>query len=1001
MNISLRLTGWLGLILLLVLASCGTSNIGDINAQDIQHTGSGVKLGGFEVFRYAADTGTYDSSLNDTLSLKLEEANGQQALVISIKDDENTSSVCLDVRYDAAQVHPVRAQIDDLIGGESGAIEASFLNHAGVAGIGQVATPGNNPVSLNGRFATLYFERGAMRTASASGDVYRNTLGVGTTHQSLPNLSTATDTGAGTAFVEFTNCWMRGDGDSNGRVNVNDLSPIGIHFNKQVSTNWSGLPADYNDDDFVKASDLSTIGFHYLEQTDSYSLGIADSSSGTPTEFAVINFADKQAATDKNNATPGPLKQASDFWRYDFTTTSDFDTTEMAAADTNADGNVFIFVTPKRAAGSGASSVLDGAVASIEVEVPNGGTPQPGNLNITSFKISLVDDQSNEVIVDNSNAQAAVVANQGYTFTLSSISGTWTSSEGTGDFEGPVIDDQDTAFANADMEQSDYDQAFAAAVTNTTWDFTLGGAAGLRTADPDCTWIAFAGTSPITGNPGAGIIFPDDDPESDTANPEGLAVVTLPNAGTYPNNTELKVSVPVDVVLNTSYDVTVDETAALLASPTDGINPVTELTLQVDSPMSMLLTWGTPGAPLDVTQTQLQLCEGDNPDGCFTPLIDFTFNDESVNPLDGGEFNVVDRGNDIFSCDCVVPGVQLNPGKYYVFRFNNSSVWSSLNKMGDGTALETAPPPPAQDLIVVPDAVANVAQGGPNFVQVFWDNAKIRRDDRIQINLAEGTVDPVDPEGYNDVLKEGDEFLIQFQQGQGTFPRCYMIEGSDAEGIVWDDPANLEGQFSTVAQYTQPGRIVIDIAALRNIGDLEGTVTFGFKFFDKAERAIGQGTFTKTALGGFTAPLAGVDWGMNAYNRTGQTTKNSISFADKSVEGNTVGTPAPDVIFAQFSGGWVFNYEDDANPNVYMYIENIDAGQNAKMKLNLQITGITNDGDYLAMHVMNGFDFFDGVGPGQLIAGQTYDVYLDYNANPVAAFYFGASKRMTVSSGLP
>ncbi|MCC7477783.1 hypothetical protein IT575_04930 [bacterium] len=1000
MKISLRSTGWLGLILLLVLASCGTSNVGNINAQDIQHNSSGVRIGGFEVFRYAADTGTYDSSLNDTISLKLEEANGQQALVISVKDDVNTSSVCLDVRYDAAQVHPVRAQIDDLIGGEAGAIEASYLSYPGVAGIGQAAT-GNGPANLEGRFATVYFERGAMRSVSASGDVYRNTLGVGTTHQSLANLSTVTE--GTTASIEFTNCWARGDGDMNGRVNVNDLSTIGIHFNKQVSTNWSGLPADFNDDDFVKASDLSTIGFHYLEQTDSYSIGIADSGSGTPTEIESIDFATtKQAATDKNNATPGPLKQAVDFWTYAMGDGNGAELTvaEMNAADTNTDGSVFIFVTPKRAVGSG-TAVLDGAPASIEVEIPGGGGGGAGNLNITNFKVSVVDGSSNEVIIDNANAQGSVIANGGYTFALSSISGTWTSSEGTGDFEGPVIDDNDTAFANADMEQADYDQAFAAAVSNTSWNFTLGGAAGLRTADDNCTWINFANPSPITGNPGAGIVFPDDDPESDTANPEGLAVITMPNAGTYPNTADLKVSVPVDIVLNSSFDVEVDPTAVVLGPPTNGVDPITELTLQIDSPLSMLLTWGTPGPPLDVTQTQLQLCEGDDPDGCWIPVIDFTFNDESVNPLDGGEFNVIDRGGGIFSCDVVVPGVQLSPGKFYVFRYNNTSVWSSLNKMGDGTALETAPPPPAQDLIVVPDAVANVAQGGPNFIQVYWNNGKIRRDDRIQINLAEGTVDPVNPEGYNDVIKDGDEFFITFQQGQGTFPKCFMIEGSDAEGITFNDPANLEGQFTTVASYTEPGRIVIDIAAIRPVGDLEGTVTFGFKFFNQDTSAVGQGTFTKTALGGFISPLVGVDWGVNAYNRTGQLAKSSISFADKSVEGNTVGTPTPDVIFAQFSGGWVFNYEDDANPNVYLYLENTESAQNMKMKMNLQLTGITDEGDYLGMHVMNSFDFFDGIGPGQLIPGQTYDVYLDYNANPVAAYSFGATKRLTVTSGLP
>lgn len=299
--------------------------------------------------------------------------------------------------------------------------------------------------------------------------------------------------------------------------------------------------------------------------------------------------------------------------------------------------------------------------------------------------------------------------------------------------------------------------------------------------------------------------------------------------------------------------------------------------------------------------------------------------------------------------------------------------------------------------VVAPESVVNVPEvGGPasQFMQIFFANPKLRRNDDVQIDLLNETFDPVDPVAYNDVLKEGDEFLIQFQSPIGVFPRIIMVPGTDAIGIVWDDPNELPGVI-LVDSYLGSGRLIVDIAALPNADATPDD--YAYKLFSKDTSAICHGFYVKQQTDPTPGSIIGAAWGVNAFNRSGQSSISDGNFGDKSVEGSTVGTSTPDVIWVRFDGGWVEDFS--GNSGVRMIIENTDTSQNANLYLELRAAGLGAGGEYLMTHVLTASDFFDGVGPGQLIAGQTYDVYLDYNANPGAAWYFGSGARMTVSSG--
>src|SRR5688572_15769634 len=128
-----------GLLLGSLVTACGTSNVGTgglgmPGPQD--QRAAGVVAGGFEVIRQN-QRGYNDSALNSTLTLDVKEQANEKALVIGVKDSAFTNTVALEVIYDAARFHPVRAEFTDLLGSRDNVLTAAFLGSVpGVAGLG-------------------------------------------------------------------------------------------------------------------------------------------------------------------------------------------------------------------------------------------------------------------------------------------------------------------------------------------------------------------------------------------------------------------------------------------------------------------------------------------------------------------------------------------------------------------------------------------------------------------------------------------------------------------------------------------------------------------------------------------------------------------------------------------------------------------------------------------------------------------------------------------------
>jgi hypothetical protein len=186
--------------------------------------------------------------------------------------------------------------------------------------------------------------------------------------------------------------------------------------------------------------------------------------------------------------------------------------------------------------------------------------------------------------------------------------------------------------------------------------------------------------------------------------------------------------------------------------------------------------------------------------------------------------------------------------------------------------------------------------------------------------------------------------------------------------------------------------MVIDIAALEPVPvDNPSSVIYGYKFFGRTNDPttdttgalspnLGTGQFFKNALGTGVPPLLGEEFGVNAFNRTGQTLITDADWTNKTVQGSTVGSPAPDVFFVRWQGGRVYD-PDTGNNNVYAVVENSDPettqGQ-AEAYLELRIAGITPSGAYIGVHPFANSDFFDGITGGILLTPFSYNVYLDY-----------------------
>ncbi|GEM_PF-2479510 len=976
-----------GALLVLCLAACGTKNVGVLDSAtlDSGNSTSGVTLGEFEIIRANAE-GTFDPALNDTLSVRLEDGAGESALVIGVHDAELVSNVALEVRFDPASVHPVRAELNGLYGNTE-TIEATFLHVAGKAGIGQVCVA-EPPLELNGEFATVYFEAGPSRSVSAAGGPHGNPAGVGQvvypSNENLSNLVATSDTGAGTATLTWFGAWHLADGNQDGLITVADITPIGFFFDQNVVDNWACMRADYNFDRFITVSDITPVGVYFDQGTDAYRVEASDDveSPSALTLVQDVAWSGPEATPYSGNqadAIPGALHPVFTQWQLEFTGTSTFTYDALDALDTNDNQTVRLHVTPHDSNGDSVSAFVD-------VEVGGGSGGETDILNVSSYQIRVTNgeggigpsdeifDEDNDVVTVYANA--GVEPDTGIALNLYSISGTFNALE----FDGAA----DPGTWPEGMTEGAYDTAFTAVRNALEWRIEHGGADGFRRTED---WLDLDSglPSPITGDPGAGSVFPDDDPDSDEAEPEGVVTTYLPADGehTYPVTEDLAVHVPSVVQYEFSCDVAADPAVVVLTNyGEDPLNPVTELTLNEPTLMFILFEWGSEGPPAEFALTSMDLHEIDQASGLSLGEVETFTHVTGIGEPEPGQYMILPSGEDEEIILVKVRGSGLAASSFYAFRYFDGGKWSSINKPPE--LLGTATPPPPQDLLVVPK------NGWPAIdeLQVFYDDPVVRRDPRVYYDFGSGSILPTEPIAYEDILKtNGEEFFIQ--AAGSLYPQVAVLET--------ENPALIESLSDNIAGVASfqpsPGRLLIDVLVISQPGGIQDpTRTYSFKFFNANETAVGQGTFTMAPLGNFVTQPEGANWGVNVWNRTDGEI-NDRSYAGKNfVNGNTVGIDAisPDVLWFEFGGGWVFDVDQDvegvydsstANPTSNTQVRMVDQGGDGSfyMSISLRIVGLLPSGNYLAIHALTPpcWEWPGVTGwPGQFDAGKSFDVKL-------------------------
>jgi hypothetical protein len=662
----------LGLLTVLV-AGCAASGgpgtgSGMLAAPD--STG-GLESAGFSVLRYSS-AGQPDAALNSTLQLGCEQRDGLTVLCIDVSDVVFTTTVALDVRYNAACLHPQRVEFAGLLGGEQEALSASFLTRPGIAALGSTAIGSHVPATLNGRFATLYFAPGAAsgHSVSAAGVVHHNPDGVGFEVQldagPYPNFEGMFDPEAHRVVLNWYGAWVRGDGTQDGSVNIYDLTPIGQYWHDNPNDNWDALRADYDGNAEVNVADLTAMGLYIFEGCTGYSVEASDNTEGASRlALGSVDWADGDHF-DSANAVDGELYPTFNRWNFEVNdTTTPVNLAALQVLDENLDYQVRFYVTPQFDPGSGAMNGVESFI-----NLPVNVAPTLTTVVITGYTVQLTGATGGSGVAGDifglDEQQVSIVANSSVNLALKAISGTCNA------------DPFDETTLPLPMDQADYDAALAAARTALQWSIAAGTTAGFRQTmdclDPE------TGVFPFTGDPGACTVFPDDDPESDAASPEGWLTTSLPDdtVFTYPSDGELEVHVLAPVNYQLGLDVTADPQApTLLGYYAMNLDPLSDVPTDTSTELLVNFAWGSIVPPV-FSSCKLQVLAV--VDG--TASSPYLFSYSSAVTMMPGQYAIRELSppQSLLVADCVVSQTQLPLVGEAAFRLNAGGVWSSINQ---------------------------------------------------------------------------------------------------------------------------------------------------------------------------------------------------------------------------------------------------------------------------------------------------------------------------------
>lgn len=599
--------------------------------------------------------------------------------------------------------------------------------------------------------------------------------------------------------------------------------------------------------------------------------------------------------------------------------------------------------------------------------------PTPDTLIITAFAVRI-ENAANGIgfdpeVFDADHTSCAIDANAATNLGLEWIAGT---------FNGLPFSGADEANWPADMTQDDYDTAFGAARDNQEWNL-LGGDASDSRATSDWIVLDSGLEFPMAGEPGPGVVCPDDDPDSTFGAFEAELAMLLPrnDHGSYPSDERLIVSVPSDVGFGLMMDIGFDPAAPVLLGYHDSNgDPLTHLSIAQDTLVRVPFVWGIGGEPADLSQTSLELREFELGDWLSTRVaVDF---DYSASAPASGEFTFSNEGGDDY-VECIVPAVQLQSFKLYACRLNSGECWSSINKPEE--MLDTDVGPGIQPFVTFPEHCWPEI----DILQIFQPDPIVRRDPALFYDFESGGMKPQDEAAYNDVLKiNGDEFFI-YSEG-GVYPKAAVKETHNPETIT-----SLEDGIPGVASVAEScGRLLIDISVLTPQGNPGDPVrTYCYKFFNADGSSIGWGEFDVAPDGSLLVSPEGVAWGVNVWDREERELVDR-TYDNFTVDGDTVGTATPDVLWFEIEGGWLYD-SDQYYKGMYSYfpsdfdnmlirVKSTASADTYYIEGGLRLAGVNSSGSYILIHEITNIEWRNpGVPgwPGILESGASYSLSLD------------------------
>jgi hypothetical protein len=255
----------LALLGLLSFAACGgggSFNFG--TAEDVQQEAwpahgfeGALSSQGFQLVAVDSTDKVVDSALTSQLKLDVQPRGSGYRVEVRGSGLTPRANAYLHLKYDGTVLRPLRSELSPALDDE--VIFLGLTDVPGVSALGLAAIGGQDLLSGDTLLCSIEFEAGAATP-------HRNVSAV--------NAATVADLHFSVTSPQDLMWSYRcsGDYDQNGRVAIQDLTPIGIYFQANSGdSNWPAAQvADGNGDSFVTVQDLTPIGINYLTETDGY-----------------------------------------------------------------------------------------------------------------------------------------------------------------------------------------------------------------------------------------------------------------------------------------------------------------------------------------------------------------------------------------------------------------------------------------------------------------------------------------------------------------------------------------------------------------------------------------------------------------------------------------------------------------------------------------------------------------------------------------------------------